>query len=249
MKKNRQQENLFSYVRAVWRRGQLLHITAGLLALCRWAIPMFLVGMIIDWMTHLPAPGRVVILVTLMAVSVYKAWRCGWRHARAFNATHTALQIEEHLGGFESLLVTAVQFRTSEPSPGTSESLCDLTCRRAEQTVVPLRPAEAVSYQKLGRPVTVVLILALVIGVFAVVNGPFLAAGAGRIFAPWLAIMYPTRTQLDLGNGDLVVKEGDKVRIEAHVSGVIPKRAKLYLRTGTGKPRKHTLAITNGVCQ
>ncbi len=246
---NGQQKNLSSYVRAVWRRGQTLHVTAGMLALCRWGIPLFLAGMAIDWLTDLPAPGRVVILITLLAVSVYKAWRCGWRHARAFNATHTALRIEEHLGGFESLLVTAVQFRESELCPGTSESLRDLACRRAEEAVVPLRPEEAVGYHGLRLPAAAAVVLATVIGVFAVVNGPFLAAGAARIFAPWLAIRYPTRTQLDLASGDMIVKEGGSVRLEARVSGVIPSEAKLALRTGTGKSRVHALAITDGGCE
>jgi len=111
---NGQAKSLSSYVRAVWRRGQKLHLTAGMLAFCRWAVPLFLAGMAIDWLTDLPAPGRVVILVTLLAVSVYTAWRCGWRHAGAFNATHTALQIEDRHGGMDSLLVTAVQLGEAE---------------------------------------------------------------------------------------------------------------------------------------
>ncbi len=246
---NGQQENLSSYVRAVWRRGQKLHATAGMLAFCRWAIPLFLAGMTIDWLIDLPAPGRVVILVTLLAVSVYRAWRCGWRHAGAFNATHTALRIEEHLGGLESLLVTAVQLRGAELCPGTSASLRDMTCRRAEEAVVPLRPEETVGYHGLRLPAAAAIILALIIGVFAFVNGPFLAAGVARIFAPWLAVSYPTRTQLDLTNGDMIVKEGGSLRIHARVSGVIPSEAKLALRTGTGKSRVHELAITDDGCE
>ncbi len=245
----RQQENLYSRVRAVWRRGQLLHVTAGMLAICRWGLLLFVAGVALDWMMGLPAPVRVAILVTLLGVSVYKAWRCGWRHARAFNAAHTALRIEEHLGGFESLLVSAVQLRDTELSPGTSESLRDLTCRRAEEAAAPLRPEDVVGFHGLRRPVTVAIILIAIIGAFAVVNGSFLAVGVARIFAPWLDVSYPTRTQLDLGKADMIVKEGDLVRIQARVLGIVPSRAKLALRTGTGRPRKHALAITNRVCE
>jgi len=129
-----QHEQLDLRIRAVWRRGQRLHITAGLLALGRWGVLLFLVAVAVDWMTHMPAPGRVMILLTLLAVSGYKAWRCGWRHARAYSATHTALQIEEHIGGLQSLLVTAIQLRTasrnlSEPGSEVYESLRDVTCR------------------------------------------------------------------------------------------------------------------------
>ena len=240
---------LHSRVRAVWRREQLLHVTAGMAAFCRWAVLLFLAAVAVDWMTYMPAPPRVVIFVTLLAAAVYKAWRCGWRHARVFDAAHTALRIEKQLGGFESLLVTAVQLRQSEPAPGTSESLCEVTCRRAEQSAAALRPEEIVRYHGLRRPVAIVLILALIIRVFAFLNGPFLAAGLARIFPPWSSIDYPTRTQLHLVDGDMVVQEGTPARIEARVSGVIPSRAQLALLTGTGNPRMHTLEITDGVCR
>jgi DNA-binding FrmR family transcriptional regulator len=205
--------------------------------------------MAIDWLTDLPAAPRVAVLVGLLSVSVYKAWRCGWLNVRAFNAAHTALQIEEHLGGFESLLVSAVQLRASELSPGTSESLRDMACRRAEQAVVPLRPVDAIDYQSLRRPATIAIVLAIIIGVFAFANGPFLAAGAARIFAPWMEVRYPTRTQVDIANGDMIVREGGGVRIQACVSGVIPSGATLALRTGTGKSREHELAIADGGCE
>jgi len=246
---NHQNENLHSRVRAVWCRGQLLHVTAGMLAFCRWAVLLFLAGMAIDWMTRMPMPGRVAILATLLAVSLYKAWRCGWRQVRAFNATHTVLRIEEHVGGLESLLVSAVQFQNAGLCAGTSESLREVTCRKAAEAVAPLRPKEIVRYHGLRRPLTILLLLALVIGSFVVANGPLLIAGAGRIFAPWLAISYPIRTHLDMGTGDMIVKEGDKVQIKASVWGIVPREAELALRTGTGNPRLHELEITDGNCE
>ncbi len=249
MNENRQQENLFSYVKAVWRRAQKLYVTAGTLAFWRWIIPLFLVVMAIDWLTDLPVAMRVAGLAGLLSVSVYKAWRCGWLNVRAFNPAHTALRIEDHVGGFESLLVSAVQLQTSELSPGTSESLRDMACSRAEQAVTPLRPVDAVNYQVLRRPVIVAGILSLILGVFAVVNGPLLAVGATRIFAPWTSVPYPTRTQLNLTSGDMIVKEGGSVQLQAEVSGVIPTHAKLALRTGTGKSRMHELPITDDACE
>jgi len=246
---NRQKKNLFSYIKAVWRRAQTLHVTAGMLALCRWIIPLFLAVMAIDWLMDLPAAPRVAGLAVLLSVSVYKAWRCGWLNVRAFNATHIALRIEEHVGGFESLLVSAVQLRSSELSPGTSESLRDMACDRAEQAVAPLRPTDAVDYQSLRRPAAIAIILALIIGVFAFVNGPILAVGATRIFAPWMAVRYPTSTRIDMVSGDMTVREGGGVRILASVSGVVPSHAKLALRTGTGKSREHELEITDDRCE
>ncbi|NQU21678.1 MAG: hypothetical protein HQ567_10370, partial [Candidatus Nealsonbacteria bacterium] len=240
---------LRSRVRAVWLRGQLLHLSAGMMAFCRWGILLFLAGMAIDWLIRIPMPGRAAILATLLVVSLYKAWRCGWREIRPFNATHTALRIEKHFGGLESLLVTAVQFGSSQPVSGTSASLCEMTCRQAVETVAPLRTQETVRYDGLRLPAAALLLLALSIGGFAVAKSDLLIAGAGRIFAPWLEINYPIRTHLTMETGDMVVKEGTPVQIKASVSGVIPSEAELALRTGTGSPRMHALEITDGECE
>ena len=55
-----QDQTVSLYLKAVWRRWQKQHFAAGALACCSWAVPMFLVGMAVDWLTRMPAPGRVV---------------------------------------------------------------------------------------------------------------------------------------------------------------------------------------------
>ncbi len=244
-----QLNQLDSRIRSVWLRSQMLHLVAGILAFCRWAVPLFLVGMAIDWMTFMPTEGRVVILAIVLFVSFYKAWRCGWRYLRAFDATHTALLLEDHHGGLESLLVSAVQLRDPAAVAGASEALRGRTCRLAEEAASNLRPAQTVPYRTLRHPLLIALVLAAVVGVFAVVKGPFLSAGLTRIFAPWIAIAYPTYTKLHLQDGDLVVKEGDSAEITIGVSGVVLNKAKLYLKTGEGSPRRLDLEITDGSCE
>jgi len=205
-----QLQQLDTQIKAVWQRGQMLHLAAGLLTFCRWAVMLFLAAVAIDWMTDMPVAGRVAMLVTLLAVSLYKAWQNGWRNLRAFDATHTALQLENHHGGLESLLVSAVQLRdaaaVSGAVAGGSAAMRDRTCRLAEEAAESLHPNEAVPYRELRYPAVLAMAFVLVIGGFGIVNGPFLAAGFSRIFAPWLAAEYPTNTQLELEDGDLIVK-------------------------------------------
>ena len=76
----------------------------------RWCIPLFLIAMAIDWFLDLPKEGRFVVMGVVVLVSLYKAWKCGWRRLRFFNAERTALEVEKKHGGLESLLVSAVQF-------------------------------------------------------------------------------------------------------------------------------------------
>ncbi len=236
-------------LRAVWHRTQRKHMSAGFLALFRWGIPLFLLGMVIDWLTYMPTAGRAVILAIILGVTLYKAWRNGWRHLRLFSATRTALEVEEQHGGLESLLVTAVQFRASKTEPGSSAALMDATCSKAEGAAGDLKPGKIVDFKNLKTPIWVASALAGLVLVFAVINGPFLAAGLARIFTPWTQIAYPTKTKLDLKAKDLVVKEGDSAKIIIGVSGVVPDTAKFYLRTGDGKPREIELPVTDGSCE
>ena len=235
---------LYTCLHSVWQRTQNKHISAGIFALLSWGIPLFLIGMAIDRFAYLPTAGRAVILAILVGVSLYKAWQKGWQHLQKFNPTKTALEVEKHEGGMDSILVTAVQMADSKPSTKTSEAMWEATRNKAEGAAGKLKPAEIANFKSLQGAIRVAIAFAALILAFAVINGPFIAAGFTRIFTPWSQVPYPTKTQLVLQEGDLIVKEGDSAEILIGVSGVIPKKARLDLRTGEGKPRKLELEIS-----
>jgi hypothetical protein len=241
-------------VKAVWRRERQLRFVEGALAFMLWGLALFLAAGFTDWMigrwlTDVPAAGRCALLLLVLGVPLYRAWRAGWMYIRPFNATRAALRIEARQGGMESLLVTALQFGDTARRHGTSDALCDLTCRKAEESAVGIRPKDTVRFQSLRRPALRALIAALLFLLVAATNGPLVVAALGRIFAPWLAITYPTRTRLELAKTDLVVQEGRPVRIAARVLGVVPRKAKIALRTGKGRPRVRKLPIVDGECE
>lgn len=242
-------DQLDARIRSVWSRGQMLHLIAGMLAFVRWAVPLFLVGVFIDWMTYMPVPGRVVILLVVLGVSLWRAWRCGWRHVRPFNAVHTALQLEAKHGDLKSLLVSAIQLRTQTIGNLGASALRDRTCQLAEEAAAKVNPRQAIPYEPLKRPVFIVGLCVAVIAVFATVNGPFLAAGLARIFAPWTAVAYPTNTQIAIDQQELIVKEGDSAQIIAQLAGVIPDSATIFVRTGEGRARAIDLEVINEQAQ
>ena len=127
-------EKLDSRIRAAWYRSQILHLIAGVLTFFSWAIPLFLLGMFIDWMTYMPAPGRVGLLTAILGVAFYRAWRCGWCNLRSFDAVAIALQLESHHGELNSLLVSAVQLRDQTPGLSVSAQLREHTFQLAEVT-------------------------------------------------------------------------------------------------------------------
>lgn len=73
-------QNLDQSLRAVWRRSQRLHLSAGLLAFCRWSVALLLVSVLIDWLTDAPTAGRVVMLVVLLVMAFA---RTGWRDVQS----------------------------------------------------------------------------------------------------------------------------------------------------------------------
>ncbi|MDA7905417.1 hypothetical protein N9B43_00860 [Mariniblastus sp.] len=242
-------KQLDSRIKSTWRRNQVLQLVSGLLNFCRWAVPLFVLAVAIDWMTSLPSAARHAVLAGLLAVGIYKAWNFGWRNLRRFNATHTALLLEKHHGGMESLLVSAVQLRGSNNANGTSTAMRERTLQLAEESAVAVNPKKAVPFGKLKYPALVVLGLGILIATFSILNTPFATAGMKRILAPWLVAAYPTYTHLQFEQGDLIVKEGETANITVGVSGIVPSQAKLFLSTGQGRPREIELDIADGNCQ
>ncbi|MFN3165484.1 MAG: DUF4175 family protein [Phycisphaeraceae bacterium] len=235
-------------LRSVWAREQKLHLLAGLLAFCRWAVPMFLLGVLIDWVTYMPAPGRAAIAALLLVVSLVRAWRVGWRHVRPFNALHTALRLEQRRGDRDSLLVSALQLRDDSATVGGSASLREHTCQQAERAAEGVRPERAVPYRPLARPGMVAAVLLAVIAAFALVNNAFFAAGVTRLFTPWVFAEYPTDTRIQLTQHELVIQEGAAGQIVAQIAGVVPEQATIQVRTGGGDARAIDLPVTNDRC-
>lgn len=228
---------------SVWKRNQIKHVYSALMAFVVWAIPIFLLGVLIDRFAYLPPLARILVLIFLFGVSIYNAWKSGGKFLHRYDAIRSARQIEGHHTVLDSLLTTAVQYRDQGATPGTSTSLWQASLRNAEQAMREIQPSNIVSYGALRRPLQISGIMLLVIAAMAFINGPFLAAGFARIFNPWSNVAYPTKTLIGIDHHKLLVKEGDSAKIEVKLSGSVPENARLELVTGGGKPKEIVLEI------
>ncbi|MFM7179909.1 MAG: hypothetical protein ACKO2G_00295 [Verrucomicrobiales bacterium] len=233
---------------AVWRRGQRKHFFSGLLAFTRWFVPMFLLTILIDRFAYLPVWARALAALAILAVCLRQGWRNGWNLLQGFNDVRTARQVEDAEGGMDSLLTTAVHFQNHGVSPGTSKALWEHTLTHAGSVATKIEPAKVVTMRDLTRPFRAALASLAVLLVAAIIFGSFIGAGFGRIFAPWLAIAYPTKTKIHLDAGEMVVQEGAPAKIEIRLDGSVPASATLDLQTGTGRPREMELAVKDGLC-
>ena len=241
---------LASRLRRVHRREQGLNLTMGLLSLCNWSAILFLVGFAIDWFIRLPVFVRMIILVPLLVFPIIKAWRCGWRLFKPwFSSQRTALKVEDHYQNFESLLVSGVQLSGAKAVSGTSTVMAERTVERANEAANEVDVGEVIPLNSIGVPGLLGCLLLASLCAFAALDFPMFKTAATRLFAPWIAIEYPTRTQIEVEDGDRIVKEGEGLSLVANISGEIPDSAEIILRTGKGKPRERKLAITDGVCE
>jgi hypothetical protein len=241
---------LKSCLRRVHRREQGLNLTMGLLLLCNWIAILFLVGFAADWLIRLPAFVRMIILVPLLVFPIAMAWRSGWRFFRlCFSSPRTALKVEDHYQNLESLLVSGVQLSAPGAVSGTSVAMAALTVERANDAADQVAPEKVIPFKSMGLPGFLACALLVSLCAFAAIDFPLFKTAATRLFAPWVAIEYPTRTQIEVVAGEWIVKEGEGLSLVANISGEIPDSAKIILRTGKGKPRERELAITGGVCE
>lgn len=241
---NASDNSLDQCLRAVWQRTQRRHASGALLAFARWFVPLFLGIILIDRFTYMPGWLRALVALALLAVALRQAWRHGGSLLQRFDPMRVAQQVEHAKGGMDSLLVTALQFQQSGATPGTSEAMWALAQTKAGEAARHIAPKEVVSMNALQRPLRIALGVAALLVLLAILKGPFLAAGFGRLFTPWLAIAYPTNTQIEMGTGDLVIQEGMPATIEIRLSGKeVPASAELALRTGDGRPRELDLEV------
>ena len=243
-------KKLLSRLRRVHRREQGLNLALGLLALCNWIGILFFVGFAIDWYVHLPAFVRIIVLFPLLLFPIVKAWLIGWRFFRPwFSSQRTALKVEDHFQNFESLLVSGVQLSASGPAPGTSKALVKRTVQQANKLSEKINTEKVVSLNRIGAPGLFVCLLLVSVSTFAVIDFPVFKTAVARIYTPWIESEYPTRTQIDLKDGERIVKEGEAIRLVANILGEIPDSAQIILKTGKGKPRERELTVSNGVCE
>ena len=235
-------------IRSVWFRRQGLYWIIGLLTCFTCATLWFLIEGVVDWWFKIPALGRGLLLVALVSFSLTRAWRKSWKDLRRFNSVRVALEIERHYQSLNSVLISAIQFRESSTIEPTSRGLRSKTCQEAEGLADGLSPTDVVPFTAARRPILWALVLLLSLAILWTLAGPIMVAGLARVFTPWQPVNYPTYTLVQITEGDRVVKQGSGVRLSARVSGVVPKTAKLLLKTGQGQPREIKLDIADGDC-
>jgi hypothetical protein len=222
-------------LRAAWWRQQL---RAHLLGLGRVAIGLLvlvLAACMLDWLFVLPPVGRMALLAISAAVLIGLAYACWWRSLERFDPFRMALRVERSFPRLSNLLVTYVQTPgDSQSLGGTSESMWAAARQQAVVATQPIDFASIVRFDKLQRPLVILLALWLAFAALVFTNSRHFGVMAKRLLNPFSDLAYPTRTQIERVTGDVTVPPGASVKLAAYVQGAVPQTGELQVRDDAG---------------
>jgi len=214
-----------------WRKEQACEFTCGMSILLVWIGGLALGALLMDRFLDLPGYGRALLLLSCIAASVAAAWRY-WRGLRRYNPVRIALRVEDRHRELNTLLVSAVEFSRTPPDPGASESLRRNVVSRAAADTLSVPFGEFVRTRSLRKWLIVLGGVALFYVALSALKPTLMHVFILRMLNPFAEAAYPTQTSLQLLTGDVVVKEGDSVTLEARAEGLIPARGTVYVKMG-----------------
>jgi len=219
------------------RQRALVHGRAAA-RLTTWVAALVLAAFAIDWLIVLPPAGRIALMVISGVLLLGVIWRHWLRHLRRFDPVRVALQVERAYPQLSSVLVSCVQFDRAADDPRTdvSPALLRAVRRQAQVEAGPLDFGRIVDFTQLHkRLIIAALALLLLLGVI-VLAMPSFQVFAHRMIDPHSDRRYPTRTRVDPASitGDVTIKQGESVTINAAAAGMVPQSGTLAVRTDGG---------------
>jgi hypothetical protein len=222
------QDNLMDRLTGVWRRGRRFASLRGGCRLVLCAIALLAVVFVLDWQMDLAGEARLVLLgicVLILAGAGYLAW---WRDLRPHDPVACALQVERDFPEFGGLLVSYVQFHDKGiVHEGASPTLVAAMLQQAEEQARKVPLGNVVRFGSIWKLYLLVIIVCTVVAAAAAWQPGFARAFVFRMLDPFAETRYPTRTVLEETSGDLVIRQGESVRLRAVVSGEIPDEVAL----------------------
>jgi len=218
--------------RAVWR---LVEALDGLLKTFIVGGGGLVAGMLLDNLFHLPAAVRLGYAVLLALAALVTAGRyLVYPALRPLTDEMVAAHLERGLPELDNRLINAVllyheRFRDTLARRMALSQITE-TARWVAGRALP-RPPDV---RRLWRPARWAIVLVGVAGLYALLFTSHFGNAFARIVRPSADVPPLTNTRLDVRPGDASVLQGDSLRVEAGVRGVLPESAEIRVRTEDG---------------
>ncbi len=214
------------------RRLRLVATVRGAGLLLTVLLATAVVAGLLDWLWHLPALVRAVILVATLAGGIVVAYRYLFRPLSApSDDLSLALRVEEEYPALNDALASTVQFlQRGSPTDSSSAALEREAVKRALGSASGCDFGKVVNKRGLvwaGALGGVFTVLAVTLIVFA----PLLARTAFlRLANPFGDIDWPKKTQLEIDEPRLRIGRNEAFEVRGRVHGVIPPQATVVFR-------------------
>ena len=141
-----------------------------------------------------------------------------------------ALQIEQHFGGLHQQLISALQLGAQKEHPNQSPALIQAAIERANQDTSHLHFEEIINHRKTQNAAFSCLGMALLFAICYTAWPASWANATNRLMQPLTAFERPPETYIALRPGDAEMIAGDAFEVIAELSGIVPRKAHLYVR-------------------
>ena len=202
-------------------------------------------AMLLDWWLDFPVWIRGILLVCIIAPTVFVAWRYVFVPIRRQpDDDAVALRIEKARPQFRSRLISSIQFsRPGMIPPGAASSLARMTIAETETLAAPMNFADVISTKELSKVLTWAFAI-LVLGIFSFMYGGAVSRDLlKRAFLS--ATLVPRHTRVDVLTGDTRIGHGDTIRIAALARGVVPRAGKLFVKMSGKRTQEYALDKDN----
>ena len=141
-----------------------------------------------------------------------------------------ALRVEQHFGGLQQHLISALQLWRQRNREEHATALVDAAIIQAERATQHLPYETLINRKPPIRAATAVVVLAL-LGLLLHAGWPTALSGAAqRLANPQTPYTRPADTYIILQPGNVEIVGGEPLALTAQFSGVIPRTARLYIR-------------------
>jgi hypothetical protein len=217
------------------RRLWIGHTCRQALVGCAWVLGALgiLIGvdLLIDWLLNLPGWFRLILLAANLILLAGVAWFKFGQFLRRFDIIDHALGVERAAPELGGVLISGIQLDQQRAEAGrVSGQLVGAVKRMAQHRAQSLDWSRVAPRVLIRSGLCFAAAGIVIIGAIGIWDARFLNVLAVRMLNPASALAYPTDTNIELADGNKIVRAGQPVTLAANTHGAKPETGELYIR-------------------
>jgi len=203
----------------------------GLAVSCTVALGFGLFLLAAEATLYLSPPVKILLEVLFVGAVLYPLIR--YAIVPVMRPPHietVALKLEQHFGGLQQQLISALQLWAEKDHANQSRPLIEAAIERANQETAALNFEEIINRRRTRRFALICVGMVAICLISQRVWPASLSGAGARLSHPLTTFEPPPETYLIVRPGDAEVVAGESFEIIAELSGIVPRKARLFTR-------------------